>query len=218
MLDRLAGKAYYCFLNGYSGYNQIAIAPKDQEKTTFTCPYVTYAFRMMLFGLCNAPATFKRCMLAIFSDMVEDYLDVFMDNFSVSGDNFDTCLGNMAKVLKRCEESNLGPFPSSHGDLYILLAVDYVSKWVEAVATPLNDAQKVLKFLHKHIFSRFGVPREIISDEGTHFDNKLIAKTTQRYGIRHKSATGYHPQTNGQAEVSNREIKQILEKVVSKTG
>ncbi|KAK9007289.1 hypothetical protein V6N11_051118 [Hibiscus sabdariffa] len=107
MLDRLTGKAYYCFLHGYSGYNQIAIAPEDQEKTTFTCPYGTYAFRRMSFGLCNAPVTFQRCMLAVFSDMVEDYLEVFMDDFSVSGDNFDTCLGNMAKVLKRCEESDL---------------------------------------------------------------------------------------------------------------
>ncbi|KAK8632765.1 hypothetical protein V6N13_073146 [Hibiscus sabdariffa] len=107
MLDRLAGKAYYYFLDGYSGYTKIAIAPEDQEKTTFTCPYGTYAFRRMPFGLCNAPATFQRCMLPIFSDMVEDYLEVFMDDFSVSGDNFDSCLGNLAKVLKRCEEFDL---------------------------------------------------------------------------------------------------------------
>ncbi|KAL4273048.1 hypothetical protein GQ457_13G018110 [Hibiscus cannabinus] len=107
MLDRLAGKAYYCFLDGYSGYNQVAIATEDQEKTTFTCPYGTYAFRRMSFGLCNAPATFQRCMLAIFYDMVEDYLEVFMDDFSVSEDTFGTCLGNLAKVLKRCEESDL---------------------------------------------------------------------------------------------------------------
>ncbi|KAL4281633.1 hypothetical protein GQ457_03G016360 [Hibiscus cannabinus] len=99
MLDRLVEKAYYCFLDGYSGYNQIAIAPEDQEKTTFTCPYGTYAFRRMPFGLCNAPTTFQRCMLAICSNMVEDYLEVFMDDFSVSGDNFETCLGNLAKVL-----------------------------------------------------------------------------------------------------------------------
>ena len=70
MLDRLAGHKYYCFLDGYSGYNQIAIAPDDQEKTTFTCPYGTFAFRRMLFGLCNAPGTFQRCMMAIFSNMV----------------------------------------------------------------------------------------------------------------------------------------------------
>ncbi|KAK8976453.1 hypothetical protein V6N11_013867 [Hibiscus sabdariffa] len=105
MLGRLAGKAYYCFLDGYSGYNQIAIAPEDQEKTTFTCPYGTYAFRMMPFGLCNAPTTFQRCMLAVFSDMVEDYFEVFMYDFSVSGDNFDGCLGNLAKVLVRAVRS-----------------------------------------------------------------------------------------------------------------
>ncbi|KAK8597162.1 hypothetical protein V6N13_001794 [Hibiscus sabdariffa] len=109
----------------------------------------------------------------------------------------------------------MGPFPSSHGDLYILLAVDYVSKWVEAIATPKNDAKTVMKFLHKNIFTRFGVPRALISDEGSHFDNKLTAKALQRYGVRHRIATAYHPQTNGQAEISNREIKQILEKTVS---
>ncbi|XP_017970395.1 PREDICTED: uncharacterized protein LOC108660654 [Theobroma cacao] len=107
MLDRLAGKEYYCFLNGYSSYNQIAIAPKDQEKTTFTCPYGTFAFRRMPFGLCNAPATFQRCMMAIFTNMVEKCLEAFMDDFSVFGNNFDDCLLNLARVLKRCEETNL---------------------------------------------------------------------------------------------------------------
>ncbi|KAK9034764.1 hypothetical protein V6N11_076821 [Hibiscus sabdariffa] len=109
----------------------------------------------------------------------------------------------------------MGPFPSSHGDLYILLAVDYVSKWVEAITTPKNDAKTVMKFLHKNIFTRFGVPRALISDEGSHFDNKLTAKALQRYGVRHRIATAYYPQTNGQAEISNREIKQILEKTVN---
>lgn len=107
MLDRLAGKEFYCFLDGYSGYNQIAIAPEDQGKTTFTCPYGTFAFRRMPFGLCNAPATFQRCMMAIFTDMVEKTLEVFMDDFSIFGDSFGDCLKNLAKVLQRCEETNL---------------------------------------------------------------------------------------------------------------
>ncbi|KAL4333294.1 hypothetical protein GQ457_07G008150 [Hibiscus cannabinus] len=529
MLDRLAGKQFYCFLDGYSGYNQIAIAPEDQSKTTFTCPYGTFAFRRMPFGLCNAPATFQRCMTAIFSDLNEDCLEIFMDDFSTFGEDFDNCLSNLEKVLKRCKETNLvlnwekcyfmvdegivlghkisskgmevdkakievisklpppttvkgirsflghagfyrrfiedfskitkplcslleqgrpfefnedctkafnllkqklvttpiveppdwklpfelmcdasdyavgavlgqrkgkifhptyyasktlndsqvnytttekemlavifafdkfrsyligtkvivhtdhsaikyllskkdakprlirwvlllqefdieiidrkgtenqvadhlsrlenkdiadtadeiqeghfggnrtaakvlqsgfywptlhkdaqlfsqqcdrcqrtgniskrnkkplqnilevelfdvwgidfmGPFPSSFGNLYILLAVDYVSKWVEAVATTHNDAKTLQRFIKKNIFTRFGTPRVIISDEGRHFDNRSIAAALRKLGINHKLSTAYHPQTNGQAEVSNREIKSILEKVVN---
>ena len=107
MLDCLAGYEYYCFLDGYSGYNQIAISPEDQEKTTFTCPYGTFAFRRMPFGLCNAPGTFQRCMMAIFSDMVEKTIEIFMDDFSVLGNSFDNCLENLRSVLIRCKETNL---------------------------------------------------------------------------------------------------------------
>ena len=107
ILERVAGHEFYCFLDGYSGYNQIAIALEDQEKTTFTCPFGTFAYRRMPFGLCNAPATFQRCMLSIFSDMVERILEVFMDDFSVFGDSFDDCLTNLEKVLIRCKEKNL---------------------------------------------------------------------------------------------------------------
>ena len=85
MLDRLAGHHHFYFLDGYSGYNQIAIAPEDQEKTTFTCLYGTFAFRRMPFGLCNAPATFQRCMISMFSDLVEEVMEIFMDDFTVYG-------------------------------------------------------------------------------------------------------------------------------------
>jgi hypothetical protein len=107
MLERLAGKSFYCFLDGYSGYNQIVINPEDQEKTTFTCPFGTYAYRRMPFGLCNAPATFQRCMMSIFSDYVERIIEVFMDDFTVYGDSFDKCLENLSLILKRCIETNL---------------------------------------------------------------------------------------------------------------
>ena len=83
MLDRLVGHSHYCFLNGYSGYNQIVIALEDQEKTTFTCPYGTFAFRRMPFGLCNALATFQKFMMSMFSDLVEEAMEIFMDDFSV---------------------------------------------------------------------------------------------------------------------------------------
>ena len=109
----------------------------------------------------------------------------------------------------------MGPFPQSFGNLYILLAVDYVSKWVEAVACPRNDTNTVVSFLQKNILSRFGTPRTIISDGGSHFANKIFAKLMSRYEIKHIRSLAYHPQTNGQAEISNREIKRILEKTIS---
>ncbi|XP_071928236.1 uncharacterized protein [Coffea arabica] len=532
MVERLACRAYYCFLDGFSGYFQIAIAPEDQEKTTFTCPFGTFAYRKMPFGLCNAPATFQRCMVSIFSEYVEKIIEVFMDDFSVYGIEVDkakidvistlpypasvrevrsflghagfyrrfikdfskigaplfqllqkdvsfefdeTCKGAFNKlkellttspiiqppdwnlpfeimcdasdyavgavlgqrvgkaahaiyyasralngaqlnysttekellavvfalekfrsyllgakviifsdhaalrylltkkeakprlirwilllqefnleirdkkgaenlvadhlnivnflvtdkfptgwpkakrdklrsdakfyiwddpylwkrgadqIIRRCVsevefqsilaychsfacgghfgpkrtarkvlESGfywptlfkdaysfcklcdkcqrvgnisrrgqmtqtpmifveifdvwgidfMGPFPSSCGFLYILLAVDYVSKWVEPKATRTNDSKVVAEFVKSNIFVRFGMPRAIVSDRGTHFCNKMIAAMFRRYGVLHKVSTSYHPQTNGQAEVSNREIKSILEKMV----
>ncbi|CAA0838473.1 Uncharacterized mitochondrial protein AtMg00860, partial [Striga hermonthica] len=107
MIERLAGHSYYCFLDGFSGYFQIPIAPEDQEKTTFTCPYGTFAYRRMPFGLCNAPATFQRCMVSIFSEYVGNIIEVFMDDFSVYGDSFEVCLENLSLILKRCAETNL---------------------------------------------------------------------------------------------------------------
>nr|GFB74037.1 reverse transcriptase domain-containing protein [Tanacetum cinerariifolium] len=107
MLERLAGNQFYCFLDGFSGYFQILIDPKDQEKTTFTYPYGTFAYRRMPFGLCNAPGTFQRCMMAIFHDMIEKTMEVFMDDFSIFGNSFQSCLSYLDQMLKRCEDTNL---------------------------------------------------------------------------------------------------------------
>ncbi|GJV29024.1 reverse transcriptase domain-containing protein [Tanacetum coccineum] len=500
MLERLAGNEYYCFLDGFSGYFQIPIDLQDQEKTTFTCPYRTFAYRRMPFGLCNAPSTFQRCMMAIFHDKIEETMEVFMEDFLVFGDSFSSCLSHLDKMLKRCEDTNLvlnwekchfmvkecivlghkiskfgievdkdkvnviaklphptsvkgiqsflghagfyrrfiqdfskitrpmthllekdtpfifskecieafnilkkklteapilvahdwdlpfeimcdasdyaeitktfpletlgmvtfrgdsstpwfanianyharnfivkgmssqqkkkffkdvkhyfwddpylfrigadqvirrcvygqeavdiltachngptgghhganytakkvfdsgfywptiyrdahdlvtrcdacqrqgkisqkdempqnaiqvceifdvwgidfmGPFPSSRGNKYILVAVDYLSKWVEAKALPTNDARVVVKFL-KSLFARFGTPRAIISDHGTHFCNDQFAKVMLKYGVTHRLSTAYHPQTNGQVEVSNHGLKCILERTIGK--
>nr|GEW12252.1 reverse transcriptase domain-containing protein [Tanacetum cinerariifolium] len=440
MLERLAGNQYYCFLDGFSGYFQILINPKDQEKTTFTCPYETFAYRRMPLGLCNAPGTFQRCMMAIFLDMIEKTIEVFMDDFSVFGNLFLSCLIHLEKMLMRYEDTSLclnwetshfmvkegivlghkvskkgievdkakvdvisklphpttvkgirsflghagfyrrfikdfsktakpmtrllekdtqfifsqddfaigavlgqcqdkhfkpihyaiktmteaesnytttekemlavvyafekfrsylilnkiivytdhsalqylftkkyskvrllrwvlliqeftfkvvdtkaaenltadhlsrlenlhqnvlypkefnesfpletlnlvsthGPFPSSRGNKYILIAVDYLSRWVEAKALPTNDDRVVCKFL-KNLFARFGAPRAIISDRGTHFCNDQFTKVMQKYDVTHRLATPYHPQISGQVEVSNRGLKRTLEREV----
>nr|GEY02169.1 reverse transcriptase domain-containing protein [Tanacetum cinerariifolium] len=325
-----------------TGYFQIHIDPQNQEKITFTCPYGTFAYRRMPFGLCNAPGTFQRFMMSIFLDMIEKMMEVFMDDFSFFGDSFSSCLTNLDKMLNRCEEMNLvlnwekchfmcregivlgdkisksgievdrakvdaisklphlttvkgvrcflghagfyrrfiqdfskiarpmthlleketpfvfskeyidafntlkkklteapilvivqrcvhgqeafeilkachegpsgghhganltakkgidfmGPFPSSKGNKYILVAVDYLSKWVEVKVLPTNDARVVVKFLIS-IFSQFGIPREIISDRRTHFCNDQFTRVMIKYGVIHRLATAYHPQTSG---------------------
>jgi transposase InsO family protein len=109
----------------------------------------------------------------------------------------------------------MGPFPPSFGNKYILVAVDYVSKWIEAIASPTNDTRVVTRLFKNIIFPRFGVPRIVVSDGGSHFISRIFEKLLFKYGVKHRVATPYHPQTSGQVEVSNREIKQILEKTVA---
>ncbi|RVW33670.1 Retrovirus-related Pol polyprotein from transposon 17.6 [Vitis vinifera] len=107
VLERVSGHPFYCFLDGYSGYFQIEIDVEDQEKTTFTCPFGTYAYRRMPFGLFNAPATFQRCMLSIFNDMVKRIMEVLMDDITIYGGTFEECLINLEAVLKKCIEKDL---------------------------------------------------------------------------------------------------------------
>nr|GEU47059.1 reverse transcriptase domain-containing protein [Tanacetum cinerariifolium] len=404
---KLAGNQYYCFLDGFSGYFQILIDPNDQEKTTLTCPYGTFAYRRMPFRIFNAPGTFQMCMMAIFHDMLEKTIEVFMDEFSEKShfmvkegivlghkiskegievdkakvyvitklphpttvkecvDAFQTLKRKLTEalilialewdmpfelmsdasdfairavlwqrnfivkgmssqqkskffkdvkhyfwddpylfknyadqVIRRCvygqeavdilkachygptggyhgpnytarkvfdsgfywptiyrDAQNLvkncdvcqrqgkisqgdeipqnsiqvceifdvlgidfmGPFLSSRGNKYILAAVDYLSKWVEAKALPINDSRVVCKFL-KNLFARFGTPRAIISDRGTHFCNDQFTKVMQKYGVTHHLETLYHPQTSGQVEVSNRGLKHILERAVGSSS
>nr|GFA54255.1 reverse transcriptase domain-containing protein [Tanacetum cinerariifolium] len=328
MLERLAGNEYYCFLDGFFGYFQIPIDPKDHEKTMFTCPYGTFAYKRMPFGLCNAPGTFQRYMMAIFHDMIEKTMEVFMDDFFVFGNSFSTCLTNLENMLKRYEDTKLAlnwekshfmvkegivlghkiskkgievnkakieefdfkvidtrgaenyaadhlsrlenpyenvfdpkeinkAFPLetlnkiAHNDpstlwyadltnyhagnfiikagkeaIYILNAchsgptrghygASYTAKKVfdSAKELPTNDARVVVKFL-KSLFSRFGTPKTIISDRGTHFCNDKFSRFMAKYGVTHRLSTAYHPQTSGQVEVTNRGLKRILKRTM----
>ncbi|RDY06125.1 gag-pol, partial [Mucuna pruriens] len=109
----------------------------------------------------------------------------------------------------------MGPFPFSNAYSYILLAVDYVSRWVEAIATKTNEVKVVVDFLKSNIFCWLGVPKALISDQGSHFCNRAMSSLLHKYGMVHRVATTYHPQTNGQAEVFNREIKKTLQKMAN---
>nr|GEY76880.1 reverse transcriptase domain-containing protein [Tanacetum cinerariifolium] len=286
MLERLAGNEYYCFLDGFSGYFQIPIDPKDQEKTTFTCPYETFAYRRMPFGLYNAPGTFQRCMMAIFHDMIEKTMEVCMDDFSVFGNSFQTCLSHLEKMLKRCEDTNLclnwenshfmvkegivlGHKISKNGIEVDKAKVDVIAKFPHPTTVkgavlgqrqekhfrPIHYASKTMteaesnytttekemlvvvyafekfrsylimnksivyriipplnisllrKIPRRDCSVRFGTPRAIISDRGTHFYNDQFTKFMLKYGVTHRLATPYHPQTSGQVEVSIRAYK-----------
>jgi len=105
----LSSKKYFSFVDSYNGYNQIQIAKEYQERTTFTCPWGSYAYKVLPFGLCNVPTTFQRVVLAIYSDLIHDYVEIYMDDFTVYGDDFPQALENLEKVLICCEEADLAP-------------------------------------------------------------------------------------------------------------
>ena len=196
MLERLAGHEFYCFLDGFSGYNQVPIFPADQDKTTFTCPFGTFAYRKMPFGLCNAPATFQRCMFAIFSDLIEESIEVFMDDFSVSGDSFDLCLGNLEQVLIRCVETNLvlnwekcqflvqDGIVLGHKVSRVGLEVDKAKIQVIEKLEPPTSVRGIRSFLgHAGFYRRFikdfskiSAPlcRLLVKDAEFHFDDKCL--------------------------------------------
>ena len=111
----------------------------------------------------------------------------------------------------------MGPFPPSEGNTHILVAIDYVTKWVEDIPTKSVDAETSLKMLKDVIFPRFGVPRYLMTDGGSHFIHGSFRKTLAKYDVNHRIASAYHPQTSGQVELSNREIKSILQKTVNKS-
>ena len=112
----------------------------------------------------------------------------------------------------------MGPFPPSDGKDYILAVVDYVSKWVEAIPTMTNTHREVLRFVTRNIFSRYGFLRAIISDRGSNFNNAHFRALLKKYGVHHRVTTSYHPQANGQVEVSNRDVKNILKKIIGPDG
>ncbi|XP_073153424.1 uncharacterized protein [Henckelia pumila] len=252
-------------------YYQIVIAQEDQKKTTFTCPFGTFAYRRMSFGLCNAPGIVLGHVVSSKGIEVDKAKIDLITNIPFPtnvkevraflghaefGEKCKEAFDKLKNILTTapiinppdwtlpfklmCDASSLshrnqmpqtpilvceifdiwgidfmGPFPSSCGNVYVLLAVDYISKWVEGKPTRTNDSQVVVGFLKSNTFIRFGISRALISDQGTHFCNRTVEALLKKYEVYHRVASTYHPQTNGQEKVSNREIKFILEKTVN---
>ena len=147
MLERLSKHTHLYFLDGYSGFSQIPVSAEDQEKTTFTCPFGTFAYRCMPFGLCNAPATFQRCMMAIFSDFCEKIREVFMDDFSVYGSSFDDCLSNLDRVLQRCEDTSL-VLNWENVTLWLMKALSWGTRYPREVLKLIRPKLMLLKRCH----------------------------------------------------------------------
>ncbi|GJW63345.1 reverse transcriptase domain-containing protein [Tanacetum coccineum] len=193
MLERLAGNEYYCFLDGFSGYIQIPIDPSRSRKKSHS-------------RVLKERSPIVACLSAY-----------AMHRARSKGNEIEVDKAKVDVIAKLPHPTTVKgirrPFLSSRGNKYILVAVDYLSKWVEAKALPTNDARVVVKFW-KSLFARFGTPCAIISDRGMHFCNDQFAKVMLKYGVTHRLATAYHPQTSGQVEVSNPGLKRILERTV----
>ena len=139
VVDTLAGKKLFSFLDGFSGYNQIQIAPEDQDKTTFTCPWGTFAYRVLPFGLCNAPATFQRVVLSIFADLINDGLEVYMDDFTPYGEDFDPTLDTLEKVLQSCIATKLC---LSHEKCYMMMTEGLILRhYISAAGIQVDPAK-----------------------------------------------------------------------------
>ncbi|GJT56245.1 reverse transcriptase domain-containing protein, partial [Tanacetum coccineum] len=233
MLERLAGNEYYYFLDGFSRYFQIPIDPQDQEKTTFTCPYGMFPYRHMPFGLCNASGTFQRCMMAIFHDMIEETMKVFMDDFLVFGNYFSSCLSHLDKMLKWCEDSNLVlnwekcHFMVKEG-IVLGHKISRSGKNSQKDEMPQNAIQVCeifdvwgLDFMGPFLSSRGNKYILIVVDYLSKLVEAKALPTNDarvvvmlKYGVTHRLSTAYHPQMSGQVEVLNHGLKRILERTV----
>ncbi|XP_057734275.1 uncharacterized protein LOC130949624 [Arachis stenosperma] len=220
MLERLAGHEYYYFLDGYLGYNQIVVDPKDQEKTSFTCPYDIANFKAIRELPTNINKHMRRKGRKYYGSAIGQHMEVtsLEKGQQQKCSNPDFTSQQFLRMPRKWCQDFMGPFLTSHSNSYILVVVDYVSRWVEAIATATNDNKVVISFLRRNIFSRFGVPRALISNRGSHFCNKQLEALLLRYGVKHKVVTPYHLQSNGQAEISKRELKRILEKTVGSSA
>ncbi|KAE9610745.1 putative nucleotidyltransferase, Ribonuclease H [Lupinus albus] len=140
----------------YSGYNQITVDPNDQEKTAFTCPFGVFAYIKMSFGLCNAPTTFQRCMLAIFSDMVEQCIEVFMDDFSVFGSSYECCLANLVLNWEKCHFMVTEGVVLGHKIFVRGIEVDKAKIEVIKELPPPTNVKGIISFLgHASFYRRF---------------------------------------------------------------
>nr|GEU94396.1 reverse transcriptase domain-containing protein [Tanacetum cinerariifolium] len=210
ILERLAGNQYYCFLDCFSSYFQIPIDPKDQEKTTFTCPYGTFAYRRMPFRLCNAPGTLQRCVMEIFHDMIEKTMKVFMDDFSAFGNSFQSCLSYLERTLKRCEDTNLClNWDKSHFMVKEGIVLGHkISK--QGIKVDKAKVDVITKLPHPTTVKDWDMPFELMCDAS---DFAIRAVLGQRQD-KHFRPIQYPSKTMTEAESNNTTTKKEMLAVV----
>nr|GEV74725.1 reverse transcriptase domain-containing protein [Tanacetum cinerariifolium] len=207
MLERLAENEFYCFLDGFFGCEDTNLSLNWEKSHFMVKEGIVLGHKISKNGIEVDRAKVDAIAKLPHPTTVKGKIS---QRDEMPQNSIQTC-----EIFDVCGIDFLGPFSSSRGNKYILVAVDYLSKWVEAKALPTNDAHVVCKFL-KSLFARFGSPRAIISDRGTHFCNDQFAKVMFKYEVTHRLSTAYHPQTSGQVEVSNRGLKRILERTIVK--
>ncbi|GJV37189.1 reverse transcriptase domain-containing protein [Tanacetum coccineum] len=205
MLERLAGNEYYCFLDGFSGYFQIPIDLKDQEKTTFTCPYGTFAYRRMPFGLCNAPGTFYGTSPLSLMWIASDYAIG-----AVLGQRIEKHFRPIHYASKTMTEAESNYTTTEKEMLAVVYAFEKFCQEAVDILTACHSGPTGGHYGANYIAKKSYYKRY----RGTHFCNDKFAKVMSKYGVTHRLSTAYHPQMSGQVEVSNRGLKRILERTV----
>eukprot|EP00253_Pinus_taeda_P033959 PITA_33959 len=240
LLQKVSGARVISFLDGFLGYNQIVLHPEDQEKTAFTTPWGTFMYSNMPFGMMNVGATFQRTMDIAFVGEKDKFVLIYLDGITVFCSTHKDHLKHLKKVFLKCRQFGisvnpkksqfaleegklLGHIVSAEGEInphssgqhkWILVATDYFTKWIEAIPTKNANHQVFIKFLNENIFTRFGCPTKLDTNNAATFKVEELVDMCESMGIQSVHSTSYYPQGNGLAESSNKSLLRITKKLL----